>query len=38
MIGYNEPANFLDLDLNVTSQLNAANTAADVFYVNLDVV
>ena len=38
MIGYNEPANFLDLDLTVSSQLNAANTADDVFSINLDVV
>ena len=38
MIGYNEPANFLDLDLNVTSQINTANTAADVFSINVDVV
>ncbi|RZA22391.1 MAG: hypothetical protein EOP93_00180 [Lysobacteraceae bacterium] len=38
MIGYNEPANFLDLDLSVSSQINTANTAADVFSINLDVV
>ena len=38
MIGYDEPANFLDLELTVSSSLNAANTADDVFSINLDVV
>ena len=38
MIGYNEQANFLDLALTVSSQINTANTAADVFSINLDVV
>jgi hypothetical protein len=37
IFGYS-PANFLDLDLTVSSQINAANTAADVFSVNVDVV
>jgi hypothetical protein len=31
-------ANFLDLDLSVSSQINTANTAPDLFSVNVDVV
>ena len=37
IFGYS-PANFLDLDLTVSSQINTANTAADLFSVNVDVV
>ncbi|MEO6228377.1 MAG: autotransporter outer membrane beta-barrel domain-containing protein, partial [Thermomonas sp.] len=37
VIGY-DPNNFLDLDVVVTSQINAANTADDVFSVGVDVV
>jgi hypothetical protein len=36
IFGYS-PANFLDLDLTVTSQINTANTAADLFSINVDV-
>ena len=38
MIGYNEQANFLDLGLTVSSQINTANTADDVFSINVDVL
>ena len=37
IFGYS-PANFLDLDLTVSSQINTANTAPDLFSVNVDVV
>ncbi|MEF9978239.1 MAG: hypothetical protein RR834_07065 [Thermomonas sp.] len=37
IFGYS-PANFLDLDLTVSSQINTANTSADLFSVNVDVV
>lgn len=36
IFGYS-PANFLDLDLTVSSQINTGNTAADLFSVNVDV-
>ena len=37
IFGYS-PANFLDLELAVSSQINTANSAADVFSVNVDVI
>ena len=37
IFGYS-PANFLDLDLTVSSQINTANTSPDLFSVNVDVV
>ncbi len=37
IVGYNHAANFLDLGLTVSSQINAANTANDVFSINVDV-
>ena len=37
IFGYS-PANFLDLDLTVSSQINTANTAPDLFSINVDVV
>ncbi|TXH17135.1 MAG: hypothetical protein E6R00_04905 [Gammaproteobacteria bacterium] len=37
IFGYNHAANFLDLGLTVSSQINAANTANDVFSINVDV-
>ena len=37
IFGYS-PANFLDLDLTVSSQINTANTTADLFSINVDVV
>ncbi len=36
-IGYNQNANFLSIGLGVTSALNAANTANDVFSISMDV-
>jgi hypothetical protein len=38
ILGYNEARNFLDLDFSIGSRLNTANTAADVFSIELDVV
>ena len=37
IFGYS-PANFLDLDLTVSSQINTANTAPDLFSIKVDVV
>ncbi|HSD15826.1 MAG TPA: hypothetical protein VLC71_01015 [Thermomonas sp.] len=37
IFGYS-PANFLDLDLTVSSQINTANTAPDLHSINVDVV
>ena len=37
MIGYNYAANFLDVGLTVSSQLDATNTTPDKFSVNIDV-
>jgi len=35
--GYNYPLNFIDLGFTIGSNINTANTASDVFSVNLDV-
>jgi outer membrane autotransporter protein len=38
ILGYNPARNFLDIAFTIGSRLNAANTADDVFSINLDVV
>ena len=37
ILSYNYPRNFLDLQFNISSKINVANTAPDVFSINLDV-
>jgi outer membrane autotransporter protein len=38
ILGYNPARNFLDITFGIGSRLNAANTADDVFSIELDVV
>jgi outer membrane autotransporter protein len=38
ILSYNHARNFLDIDFSIGSRLNAANTADDVFSIDLDVV
>ena len=37
ILSYNYPRNFIDLRFSIGSRINAANTAADVFSIDLDV-
>ncbi len=37
ILSYNYPRNFIDLQFSIGSSINTANTAADVFSINLDV-
>ncbi len=38
VLGYNYPRNFIDLQFTIGSRINTANTAPDVFSIDLDVV